>query len=154
MSRSAAAATMSDPNTNARIGSILTLHLDLDDLTDPYVADELHDGRDAEQHLTHALAEEQVHVIRVDERQRDAEEGRKRQEHVAREASVRRVHPDLPQDLEPLAHDVREILENLGQVAAGLPLNQHGRGEEADVDRGNAVREILQRILERQPEVL
>ena len=57
------------------------------------------------------------------------------QQHVAGEAAVRGVHAHLPANLEPLAHDVREVVENLGQVAAGVALDQHGGDEEADVEQ-------------------
>ena len=78
--------------------------------------------------------EEQLHVLGIDERQRDRQRRRQRQQHVAGEAAVRGVHAHLPLDLEPLAHDVREVVENLGQVAAGVALNQHGGDEEPDVE--------------------
>ena len=66
------------------------------------------------------------------------ERRRQRQQHVAGEAAVRRVHADLPPNLEALAHDVREVVENLRQVAAGVALDQHGGDEEPDVE--NATR--------------
>ena len=45
---------------NASSGNIIdTLHLDLDDLPDPDVSDRLHHDRGQQQHLAHALAEEQ-----------------------------------------------------------------------------------------------
>ena len=68
--------------------------------------------RGHQQHLPHALAEQHVHVFGIDERQRDAEHGRQREQHVAGQPAVRRVDAHLAQDLEPLAHDVREVLEN------------------------------------------
>ena len=54
-----------------------------------------------------------------------ARNSRQRQQHVAGQAAVRGVDPHLAQDLEALADDVGEVLENLGQVAAGLALDQH-----------------------------
>ena len=69
------------------------------------------------------------------------ERRRQRQQHVAGEAAVRRVHAHLPLDLEPLAHDVREVVENLRQVAAGLALNQHGGDEEPDVEHAARARD-------------
>ena len=78
---------------------------------------------------------QQVHVLGIDERQRDAQHRRQRQQHVAGEPAVRRVDAHLAEDLEPLADDVREVLENLREVAAGLALDQHRGGEEPDVER-------------------
>ena len=42
-----------------------------------------------------------------------------------------RVHADLPENLEPLPDDVRQIFENFGEVAASLPLNHDGGHEES-----------------------
>src|SRR6478672_10351073 len=70
-SASAAATTSSEANRNASRGrSIVTLHLDLDDLADPQEADRLHHDRPHQHHLAHVLAEEQLHVLGIDHRQR------------------------------------------------------------------------------------
>src|SRR5439155_1256482 len=59
----AAAAMMSDAKTNARSGSKnVTLHLDLDDLADPDIANHLHDDCAHQQLLAQLLIEQQVHV--------------------------------------------------------------------------------------------
>ena len=71
-----------------------------------------------------------------------AEERRQREQHVAGHPAVRRVDPHLAQDLEALAHDVREVLENLGQVAAGLALDQHGGREEPHVEERHRDRQV------------
>ena len=86
--------------------------------------------------------------------ERDRQERRQRQQHVAGEAAVRGVHAHLPQDLEPLAHDVREVVENLRQVAAGLALNQHGGDEEPDVEHADALGQLVERVAQRQAVVL
>src|SRR5439155_3776675 len=77
-----------------------------------------------------------------------------REEHVAREAAVRRVHAHLTQNLEALAHHVRQVVENLRQVAAGFALDDDGRHEEADVEERHALAQLIQRVAERQAEVL
>ena len=81
-------------------------------------------------------------MLGVDERQRDGQERRQRQQHVSGEAAVRGVDAHLPLDLEALAHHVREVVENLRQVAAGIALNQHGGDEEADVEHADALRPV------------
>ena len=96
--------------------------------------------RDHQQHLAHALAEQRVHVVRIDERERNAQHRRQRQQHVAGHAPVRGIDANLPQDLEALAHDVREVLEDLRQVAAGLALDEHRGREEPHVEAGHAQR--------------
>src|SRR4051812_23347866 len=151
----AIAAMTIDPNTNASNGrNIVTLHLYLDDLLDPQEADGLHHERARQEHPAERLVEEHVHVIGVDERERDAQHRRQREQDVPGEASVRGVDPDLAQDLEALAHDVREVLQDLRQVAARLPLNQHRGGEETYVEQRHAERQVVERVLHRQAEVL
>jgi hypothetical protein len=86
--------------------------------------------------------------------QRDRQERREGEQDVSRDAAVRGIHPHLAQDLEPLADDVREVLEDLGQVAAGLALDQDRRGEEPDVDERDALRQVVERVFQRQAEVL
>ena len=82
------------------------------------------------------------------------EHRRQRQQHVAGEPAVRRVDPHLAENLEALADDVREVLENLGQVAARLALDQDRGREEPDVEQRHADRQVVERVLQRQTEVL
>ena len=110
--------------------------------------------RAEQHHLAHALAKEQVHVLRVDEGQRDTEHRREREQDVTGEPAVRGVDPHLAQDLEPFTDDVREVLENLREVAAGFPLDEHRGRKEANVERRHANGQVVERVLERQTEVL
>jgi hypothetical protein len=115
----AAAATSSDAKrTQGAEAAAPRLHLDLDDLTNPEEADRLHHAAHRSASSAPSARETGVHVLGIDERQRNGERCRQREQHVAGEAAVRGVHADLPLDLEALAHDVREVVENLGQVAA------------------------------------
>src|SRR6266545_3046327 len=103
-SRYAIAVTPSVPNANARSGSkVSTLHLDFDDPLDPEPADHLHHDRRGNHHLPHGVLEQQLHVLRVDERQRKGQETWKSEQHVAGEPSVGRVDPHLALNLESLA---------------------------------------------------
>src|SRR6185503_499882 len=151
----APAAISSDPKRNARSDSNSTvLNLDLDDFANPDVADALHHDRAHQHHLAHALAEEQLHVLRVDEIQGGRERGRQRHQDIAGESAVRRVGADIPLNLEALADDVGEPVENLREVAAGVALDQDGGDEEPDVEQVEARRELVERIAQRQAEVL
>src|SRR6478735_165253 len=155
MSAYAAAMTISEPKANASSGNIIdTLHLDFDDLTDPDVPDRLHHDGGQQQHLTHVLAEEDVHVVRVDEHQRDAEHRGQREQDVASHTAMRRINPHLPENLEALTHDVRQVLEDLGQVAARFALDQHGGSEKTHIDDRHPVCQVVERVLERQAKVL
>ena len=82
------------------------------------------------------------------------EEHRQREQHVAGQPAVRRVDAHLAEDLEALADDVGEVLEDLGQVAAGLALDQDRGREEPHVEQRHADGEVRQRVLQRQAEVL
>src|SRR5262249_46190780 len=88
-------------------------NLNLDDLLNPEVADGLHHRRTEQQHLTHVLAKQRLHVPAVDHGERDAESARQRQQDVAGHTTVRRVNPNLTKNLESLADDSSEIVENL-----------------------------------------
>ena len=153
--RHGAAAISSETNRNPSSGrSTVTLYLDLDDLADPDEADGLHhDGAD-DHHLAHLFLEQQLHVLGVDERQRHRQRGRQRQQHVAGEAAVRRVDAHLPQDLEALADRRGEVVENLGQVAAGFALDQTAVTKNLTSIMRHALGQLVQRVLERQTEVL
>src|SRR5208282_1131792 len=70
------------------------------------------------------------------------------------EASLRGVDADLAQDFEALANDVGEVVENLGQVAAGLALQHHRGDEELDVDQRDAVGEVEQSVAYGEAEFL
>src|ERR1700682_6723596 len=78
---SAAAVTRSDPNMNAsNTINTVTLHLDLDDPADPEEPNPLHDERDHERHLAHLVLEEQLHMLRIEYRQRDGQARRQREQ--------------------------------------------------------------------------
>ena len=70
------------------------------------------------------------------------ERRRQRHQHIARHASMRGVHAHLAENLEPLPDDVREVVEDLRQVAAGLPLDQNGGHEEPHVDERHPLGEV------------
>ena len=52
------------------------------------------------------------------------------------------MHADLALDLEPLADDLRQVVEHFREVAARLALRQDGRDEEPRVEHGNTPREV------------
>ena len=70
----------------------------------------------------------------------DGESRGQRQEHEAGKPPVRRVRAHLTQDLETLTDDVREVVENFGQVAAAFALDGNGGDEELDVDESECAR--------------
>src|ERR1051325_9931478 len=121
---SAPPAISSDTNRNAIKGrNSGTSHLDLHHATNPEVPDDLHHEHALEHQVSQMLAEERRHVFRVDDRQCDRKKRRQAKKHVSGEPPMRRVHANLALDLETLSNDMREIVENLGEVAARVPLN-------------------------------
>ena len=68
------------------------------------------------------------------------EKRRQRHQHVPGEPAVRGVHAHLPANLEALANDGGEVVEDLRQVAAGLALDEHGGREEPHVEQRHAQR--------------
>ena len=56
--------------------------------------------------------------------------------------------------LEALADDVRQVAQDLGQVAAALALRQHRGHEEPGVEQRDALGERLERVAQRHAEVL
>ncbi len=61
---------------------------------------------------------------------------------------------NLPLDLEAIADDRREVVEDLGEVAAGLTLGEHGGDEEARVEKWDPFAKRFQRVRHRHAEIL
>ena len=61
---------------------------------------------------------------------------------------------DLPLQPEALTDHIGELRQNFGEVAAGLLLQEHGRGKEAHVQQRDAIREIGERYLQSRAQVL
>ena len=70
------------------------------------------------------------------------------------EAALRGVDADLTKNFETLANDVREIVENFGEVAAGLALEHDGGDKKFYVDERDALGEIDERVADGKPEFL
>src|SRR5258705_162288 len=145
----------SETKTNPSNGnSSVTSHLDLDDVSNPEVPDRLENDGAGEHYSAHRLAKQELHLFGSDRRQRYGERGGKSEQHVPREAAMRGVRADLAANLEPFADDAREILEDLGQVAAAFALNGHGGHEEAHVEERNAFRDPVERLFQWKSEIL
>src|SRR6516164_10143547 len=67
---------------------------------------------------------------------------------------MRSVDAHLAKNLEALTHDMREVVQNLGEIAAGLALNRDGGHKEADVEQRDALGQLIERFFQRQTEVL
>src|SRR6185503_4875815 len=102
------------------------------DLADDDDAGDLEPDRDHEQAEPHGVGDELLHLIGMERIERQAQHDRQRAETPAAEAALGGEHAQLAPYPEAIAHHPREVVEDLGQVAAGLALGQHGDGEEAD----------------------
>src|SRR5258708_18581243 len=58
------------------------------------------------------------------------------------EAALSGVDTNLTLNFEPLSNDVRKIVENLSQIAAGFALQHNRSDEELHIDKRNALGEI------------
>ena len=71
-----------------------------------------------------------------------------------RQTSLSGINANLALNLEALADDVREVIEDFGEVAASFALQHHGRDKELHVDQGHALGEIDEGIANRHAEFL
>ena len=98
-------------------------HLDLDDLLDTHRAEHLQENGDAD-HLSAEFVSEQGHdVLRVQVQHREEQRDREQHQHDTADTAFAREGLNLSQDAEPLADDMADLVEDFGQVAAALPLN-------------------------------
>ena len=109
----------------------------------------------ADEHLLAQLVGEQQHQVVGVHAVHDGEQHRRqRQQHDAGQPAFAGERLDLAPNLEPLADQVADLVEDFGQVTTRLPLQDDGRGEELEVEVGNALGEVFERFLERLAEVL
>src|SRR5688572_5884878 len=67
---------------------------------------------------------------------------------------MRGVDAHLAQNLEALSHDIGEVVQDLSEITAGLALDLDRRHEELHVHERHAHGEVVERLLQRQAEVL
>src|SRR5689334_21756691 len=109
----------------------------------------------ADEHfLAHRIGEEQHQVVGVHAVDDDKQCGRQSEQHDTREAAFAGEGLDLAPDLEALADQVADLVEDFGQVTTRLTLQDDRRGEELEVQIRNAHDEIVKGFFERLAEVL
>src|SRR5262245_6240633 len=97
----------------------------------------------ADEHfLAHGVGKEQHQVVGIHAVNDDEQRGRQCEEHDTREAAFAGEGLDLAPDLEALADQVADLVENFGQVTTRLTLQDDRRGEELEVQVRNAYDEI------------
>src|SRR5215510_3888921 len=140
------AKTASAMVTKIRIANTAAIvsDLDPDDLANDEIADRLQANADHQHGMANRIAEQRLDEHRVHEIHAHHDDGRHAHKQEHGEAALRGVDAHLSQDLEPLADYVREVVEDLGEVAARLALQHDGSDEELHVDERNPVDQIAQ----------
>src|SRR5579884_1132711 len=128
--------------------------LDVYNLANNAVTDELQRDGTAGHDVSDVVFEEELHVLRVGVEHQDRDADGNAGERQPGHASMRADGPDLAAELEALTNDVRQLIQDLGEVPAGALLQQHGGDEELHIQHGYAFGQLLQRDFERQPEVV
>src|SRR5438132_6832953 len=95
-----------------------------------------------------------LHVIRLDVQHHEEEQERQGDQHHAGKPAFRGQRLHLAQDAVAFADDVADLVQDLRQVATGLPLDRHRGDEEAQVEVGHAITDGSHGIFERNTEVL
>ena len=113
-----------------------------------------HQDRHDRGHLAERLVEQRVEMGRVDERDEDEDPDGDERDDDRRELPLRGQHLDQPADVHPRADVLRDLVEHLGRVAACLALDEREHGDLVDVGVLHALRGHLERLVERDPELL
>ena len=98
--------------------------------------------------------EERVEMVRVDEDEKDEDADRDGGDDPAREPSLRRQHRDQPPQVHPRANVGCDLIEHLRRVPARLALHECEDGDLIDVDVLHALPRHLERLVERNAELL
>src|SRR5208337_1190304 len=129
----------------------IPLEVEIDDLPDPQAADRLADRGHPEQR---GVFQEQAGIRAVHEQHKQKQpRGKAEQDHG--------LHPplggqglDLAPQLVTLANDMRKLVQELGQVAAGLLLDEHGEHEDLQFQQAGATSQLAEGRLGGKSQVL
>src|SRR5919106_1575000 len=146
--------------TAMRISGVMASDLDVDDAADEHVADPHADQADDEEDDAEWQAERlgwalqhRANVGRADQEQDGGEPDRQQGDHVPAVALHGGERLDLALDPAALADRVRDRVQNRRQVAADLCLDLDGGHHELQILGGDAAHEVVERWLERHPEL-
>src|SRR5438093_3720175 len=140
------------PTTSASRG-IIGLYLDVDHSLDDQVAYEDHETADRQQDPADDASEHRPEICRRHEvherRQHDGQGGDQR----ARRSRLSGQRRDLALYPYALADGVRDVVEDLGQVATDRAVDRVGRRHEVEVGADHALGDVHQRLVGRATEV-
>src|SRR5713101_3720859 len=140
------------PTTSASRG-IIGLYLDGDHTPNDQVAYEDHETADRQQDPADDASEHRSEIRRrheVHERREHEWQGRDQR---ARRSSLGGQRRDLALDAYALADRVRDVVEDLGQVATDRAVDRVGRRHEVEVGTDHALGDVHQRLVGRTTEV-
>src|SRR4051812_16669344 len=138
--------------TSPPASSPFTSHLDLDHASEPEGADAEQDQRRHEHHDPEQRRPQRPQVGRVRQREVDEEDHREAPEDPPREPALGREHLDLAAQPLALAQRVGDGHEELGEVAADVPLDADGHDHPREVLAGQPAPDAFQGVLDRHPE--
>src|SRR6185295_4012666 len=104
--------------------------------------------------LAHRVREQWHHVIGVQTVNGQEQQRRQSQQNDAGQAAFARQGLYLTPNLESFADQVADLVENFGKVTTRLPLQNHRRGKELHVQVGNPLGHRVERLVERNTQVL
>src|SRR5215213_5935054 len=134
--------------------SMTVSDLDFDNLADPEEAKELHRYGHPDERFANRIRKENRHVLRIDHVQNRKQYERQGRQQVSGHSSLRGVNPDLAANREPCPDHAGQGIQDLGEVAADLPLDEYGRYQDSHIHQIYPVSHAEQRVLQRQPESL
>ena len=132
----------------------LRSHTNADDAVDDVAAEELGYESTDEHFLSGWMVKEEHDVIAVKSEDSEEEDDGECHEHDAAESSFAGECFDLPEDFEAFADQFADFGEDLGEVAARLPLDGNSGDEELKVHIGDAVEHISEGLFDWQSEIL
>src|SRR5580658_1042571 len=142
--------------TKIRGNMNLPAHLNLDpyDFADHKISNCLQRDSGDQQGVSNRVRKQRLNEAGI-EHQHDRNNNRRHAHQKRhRESALGGVDAHLTLDLKALADDVRQIVENFSEVAAGFALQHDGSDEELYVDQGHAVREIDESVAHRHAKFL
>src|SRR5215472_8588080 len=115
------------------------LHFKVNDLPQNHGTDRLQSPRDSEGYRALRILKQDLHIIGIDNRDRNGHEDGQRNQDAGSQAALRRSDLNLPINPEAITNDARQSVQNLGQIAASFLLDEQGRDEEAHINHGHAL---------------
>src|SRR5579871_5776026 len=125
-----------------------------DNLPDHEISHRLQTDSGYQQGVANWISKQWMDEITIDGQHHDHNDGRHSHQQGHSEASLGGVNAHLALNLEALADDIGEIVENFGQVAARLALQHDCGDKEFHIDKGNALRQIHESIAHGHAELL